>query len=114
MVDRAPPASRFFVLSLIFEHKTAFDGGGPCWTAAIAVAGWITRPAVAALVATLLIGGVRLREQLRQQLAGANDRSSRVWLILMAQAGTFLGFALLTDAVQKGRLQSSLHPGAGA
>jgi exosortase E/protease (VPEID-CTERM system) len=98
------------VLGQIFDHGTAFDGGGPWWKAAITAAGQITRPAIASLVATLFIGAVRLRERLRQQMAGANGRSSRIWLVLVAQAGTFLGFAFLTAGVQNGRLQSSSHP----
>jgi len=73
------------VLSLIFDPNTASEGGGPWWTTAITVAGWIARPAN---VATLLIDGVRLREQRRQQLAGGNDWFV-VRLLLTARAGTF-------------------------
>jgi exosortase E/protease (VPEID-CTERM system) len=98
-------------ISLVFNHETAFAGGGRSWTALIAVAGWIVRPTIAAIVATLLIGGVGLREELRQQLSGDRGRSSRTWLLLLVQAGTFVVFAWLTDGVQKGRLQSSSHPG---
>jgi len=103
--------AEIFGLSLIFDHGTAYKGGGPWWTVAFVLAGWITRPVVAATVATLFIGGARLREQLRQQLAGANHRSVAVWLLLLVQVATFLAFAWLTDGVQKGRLQSSSYPG---
>ena len=91
-------------------NSARFRGDGLWWGGVIPWAGWIARPAIAALMATVLIVATWLRHQVRQT-TGQTEWVGQTWPMLLAHVGAFAGFLRLTAIVMEGNIQASPHPG---
>ena len=93
------------------SNSALFTGDGRWWAGVVSWGGWIARPAVAAMMATLLIGSTWLRQQFRQT-AVQTEWLGRTWPLLLAHVVAFAGFAGMTDVIMDRNMQSSPHAGA--
>jgi exosortase E/protease (VPEID-CTERM system) len=112
-----------FLIALLLGEMVAltvsFDGASIAsewgwWSTWIARSPELARVAIATVVATLLFGGARLRNELLWHMEVRAERLQQPWIPLLAHLAAFVLFAWVTALVFEGSLHDSAYPWAWA
>jgi exosortase E/protease (VPEID-CTERM system) len=112
-----------FLIALLLSEMVAltvyFDGASIAsewgwWSTLLGRSTQLARVTIAAVVATLLFGGARMRVELLRPLEDRADRPHWPWLPLLAHLAAFALFARITALVFEGSLHDSPYSGGWA
>jgi exosortase E/protease (VPEID-CTERM system) len=104
--------SEIIVLTVSFDGASIAPGMGG-WSIWLGRSSQLPRVAIAAVVATVVFGGARLRAEWLRHL-DREDRKHQPWFPLLAHLAALALFALVTMFVFGGGLHDSAYPGGWA